>query len=196
MPPKAATSACPQSMYLPHQPANSPMIPPWCQRDQPSTHLPITHLPSTCVPGSAQRWLRSWTRSGAAQGRDLRAKLCAKPRGRGCVQRCGSPPGCPGLDGSQAEQGQRSGVLSCAASAALLPAEPGTFAGPQDATLLRHGRVLPHVGAGRWMRQRPAPTWRANSAEPLFLGGLCLFWEWDRGARLGVAIAAPRGAML
>lgn len=64
----------------PCQPADSPMPPSLVPVRPPSTHLPITYLPSTRVPSSAQRWLQSWTRSGAGRGRDLRAKLCANPR--------------------------------------------------------------------------------------------------------------------
>lgn len=63
---------------------------------RPTQHPPAHNPPAQhCVPSSAQRWLHSWTRSGAGRGCDLRAQLCANPRGSGCGQCSVSPHGLP-----------------------------------------------------------------------------------------------------
>lgn len=135
------------------------------------TQYPAAHDPPAqhCVPSSAQRWLRSWTRSGAGRGCDLRAKLCASPRGRGCVQHSVSPTAPPRAGW---QPGRAGAALRCAqVCRQCWFASRRALASPQDANPLRQGWVLPRVGAGRCTRQRPAPTWAANSAQPLYSGG-------------------------
>lgn len=59
-------------------------------------------------------------------------------------------------------RGNTLGVLGSACSTALPPVKPSTLASPRHASLLRHHRVQPRVGAGRWARKYSVPAWAVH----------------------------------